>query len=688
MADRDVAQDTYQHYRFCYDNGHRQFLAKAKRCFDFWNGEQWDAHDKAKRDRERRPALTFNMIEALVRSMVGVQRALRNDVRFVPTASAGMEDARVRDALWLHIQNQNSFEFLEMDVFTKGLIFSRAYYDVRMSYEHSFQGNVQITSPRSQDVVLDPSADAYDSSAWPRVITRRWISNNDVSDLYGDEIARQVLGRIAPSFFDFEDTFMAQQMGQLTYFATGVDGPIDSKTVRAHLLLDHQYFITRMRDVFVDMQTGDFKEIPEGWDRERIGRVLEAAPGLNVAKRRVRAIQWDVMVDDIVAHSAISPYDHFTIVPYFPSWIDGVARGAVEGMLDPQMMYNKITSNEIEVVSSMANSGYKVKAGSLKNMTIPEMEAKGAQPGVVFELADIGDLDKLQPNQVPQGYDRLSFKAEAMLGNIAGLSRAGRGMAREDMSGNAILENQANQEINFAGWLANLHRTKQLVATRVLDLVSAHYSETRTLLINRGTAMAPSIEEMQINAPAPEGTVVNDITKGRYTTVLVPSPSRTAMSEQDFDLLLRLRTEVGVQIPDAMLIELSPAANKGQIIQMLKQDSNEAAERERQLQEQIQQLEMQLAQAKIEKERGAAQLNVARAEKFAGEAGRDPDAAWERVETQRIQSHERLQRIKQGQDIEKHRDNVATKLTDISMRAKQSANKPPSAGKPKPKGAK
>lgn len=687
MTDRDVAQDTYQHYRFCYDNGHKQFLAKAKRCFDFWNGEQWDAHDKAKRDRERRPALTFNMVEALVRSMVGVQRALRNDVRFVPASEAAMEDARVRDALWLHIQNQNKFEFLEMDVFTKGLIFSRAYYDVRMSYEHSFQGNVIITSPRSQDVVLDPSADEYDSSSWPRVITRRWVSNNDVADLYGKEIAREIYGRTAPTFFDFEDTFMAQQMGQLTYFATGIDGPIDSKSVRAHLLVDHQHFLTRMREVFVDMETGDFKEIPEGWDRARISRVLEITPGLNVAKRRVRAIQWDVVVDDTLAHSQLSPYDHFTIVPYFPSWLDGVSRGAVEGMLDPQLMYNKITSNEIEVVSSMANSGYKVKAGSLKNMTIQEMEAKGAQPGVVFELADVNDLDKLQPNQVPQGYDRLSFKAEAMLGNISGLSRAGRGMAREDMSGNAILENQANQEINFAGWLANLHRTKLMVASRVIDLVAAHYSETRTLLINRGTAMSPSIEEVKINEPTAEGAVINDITKGRYTTVLVPSPSRTSMSEQDFDLLLRLRTEVGVQIPDAMLIELSPAANKGQIIQMLTQDSNEAAERERQLQEQIQQLEMQLAEAKIEKERGAAQLNMARAQKFAGEAGRDPDAAWERVESQRIASSERVQRMKMGQDLNKHRDNVATKLTDISVRAKQAEKKTQSAGKPKPKGA-
>jgi len=687
MSDRDVANDTYQHYRFCYDNGHKQFLAKAKRCFDFWNGEQWDAFDKAKRDRERRPALTFNMVESLVRSMVGVQRALRNDVRFVPTASAGMEDARVRDALWMHIQNQNKFEFLEMDVFTKGLIFSRAYYDIRMSYEHSFQGNVAITSPRSQDVILDPSADAYDSDSWPRVITRRWISNNDVSDLYGKDIAESVRGNIAPAYFDFEDTFMAQQMGQLSYFAAGVDGPIDSRTIRAHLLLDHQYFITRMRDVFVDVETGDFKEVPEGWDRERVGRVLENTPGINVAKRRVRAIQWDVMVDDVVAHTSLSPYDHFTTVPYFPSWIDGVARGAVEGMLDPQMMYNKITSNEIEVVSSMANSGYKVKSGSLKNMTMEEMETRGAQPGAIFELADVGDLEKLQPNQVPQGYDRLSFKAEAMLGNISGMSRAGRGMAREDMSGNAILENQANQEINFAGWLANLHRSKQLVATRALELVSAHYSETRTILINRGTALSPSIEELSINQPTAEGGMVNDITKGRYTTVLVPSPSRTSMSEQDFDLLLRLRTEVGIQIPDSMLIELSPAANKGQIIQMLTEDSNEAAAREQALQEQIQQLEMQLAEAKIEKERGAAQLNVARAQKFAGEAGRDPDAAWERVESQRIASGERVQRMKMGQDLNKHRDNVATKLTDISVRARQAAKKTPSAGKPKPKGA-
>lgn len=642
-TDYETARSQYESYRYCYDNGHDAFIKKASQCFNFWNGEQWDPITKAKLTREGRPALTFNVIESLVRSMKGIQRALRNDVRYMPVHDANAEAARVRDSIWLHTQNQNSFDFLETDLYEKGLIVSRSYLDVRMSYDESLQGWVTIRPRRSQDVVLDPSVDEYDPDTWPQVFTRRWVSYNDLRNMYGKDKADAVGLAEIPSWYDYEDLFMAQQMGQMPYYHHASLAGRDLENLRAHLLLERQYFTMKRKELFVDLKTGDWSEIPEDWDRNRIAHVLQQVPDLGTMHRDVKTIRWEVTCEDEVMHAEDSVFKHFTTVPYFPTFVDGITKGAVESLIDPQQLYNKITSSELHIISTTANSGYKLKTGSLKNMTVEELEANGAKAGFVAELADVNDLEKIQPNQTPQGHDRLSFKADQIMRSLSGVSNQARGFAREDVAGEAILANQAAQDINFAGFLSNLHRTKQLVARNVLDIAQAHYTETRTLLINRGTAFVPKVDEVTINQMTAEGAVLNDVTRGKFSTVLVPSPSRTTMSEEDFGLLLKLRTEVGIAIPDSMLIELSPASNKAEIIQMLSggPDSNERQRQAEELAAQQQQVEAEKSMAAAENSRANATLAQARAEKFAVEAASDPDASFERIEMTRMEMDDR-----------------------------------------------
>lgn len=673
-TDYDIARAQYENYRYCYDNGHDKWVALAGKCFGFWSGEQWDAAVKAQLAREGRPALTLNVIRSLIRSAKGVQRALRNDVRFTPVYDATLESARVQDAIWLHTQNQNNFEFLETEVYEKGMIMGRAYYDIRASYDESIHGDVIIRTRRSQDVILDPSNDTYDSDGWPQVITRRWVSHDDLHNLYGKEKADAIGFNGIPAWYDYEDRFMSQQMGRMPYYQRELMG--DTTKVRGYLLVDRQYFVIKNKDVFVDMRTGDVSEIPETWDHNRISRVLSQVEGLGTMKRKMKTVRWDVTCEMETLHSEDSPYKHFTIVPYFPDFIDGITSGAVEDLLDPQEMFNKITSQELHIINSTANGGYKIKRGALQNMTLKELEEIGSKTGVVVELDEIANMEKLTPNQTPQGHDRLSFKADQIMRSLSGVPDSGRGFARDDASGSKVLQDQAGQEVNFAGYLGNLHRTKQLVARNVLDIVQAHYTEERTILINRGTTLVPEMESIEINTRTPEEETLNDVTRGRYNTVLVPSPSRTAMSEADFDLLMRMRTEVGIAIPDAMMIELSPAVNKSQIIAKLAGDSNEREAAEAEAEQQQRQLEMEKAAATARKEEGAAMLNQARAEKAAIEAASDPDASYERVENARIEANRERDRERLELDYArlagaegKNKQDAALRLTEIGMKS-------------------
>jgi hypothetical protein len=672
-TDFDTARSQYEMYRFCYDNGHDAWVRKARQCFDFWNSKQWDPAVKARLEREGRPALTLNVIESLIRAMKGMQRALRNDVRFAPTQDATIGSAQVHDAIWLHTQNENNYEFRETEMYEKGLIMSRAYVDVRVSYDASTQGDIVLRGRRSQDVILDPSIEDYDPDEWPRVFTRRWVSHNDIRDLFGKDAAEACGYSSMPAWLDYEDVFLAQQMGSLPYYAAGA---MDPDAVRGLLLLDHQYFVTKNKDVFIDVDTGDFSEVPETWDRNRVSHVLQQTPGLITMKRKVKTVRWDVTCEGQTLHSEDSPYKHFTIVPFFPTFVDGVTKGAVEDLIDPQQLYNKITSSELHIISTTANSGYKLKHGSLKNMSVEQLEERGSKAGFIAELADVQDLEKIQPNQTPQGHDRLSFKADQIMRQLAGVPDSGRGFARDDASGSKVMQDQAAQDINCAGWLSNLHRTKQLVAMRVLDCAQAHYTETRTIMINRGTALVPNVDTVTINQPTDEGKMLNDVTRGKYSTVLVPAPSRTTMAEGDFQLLVSLREKIGIAIPDSMLIELSPAANKSQIIQAIGggPDSNDRQRQAEELAAQQQAIDQQKATAIAQKEESAARLNQARAEKASVEAASDPDASYERVENARIASeHENnqakleLQRRTLDETRRKNTQDAAIRMAELDI---------------------
>lgn len=636
--DAGIAQENYENYRFCYDNGHNEWVQVARRCFDFWRSKQWDIADRARLEAAGRPALTFNVVSSLLRVMKGLQRALRNDVRFTPTQDATAADAAVRDALWLDIQRQNTLDFVESEVWERGILMGRGYYECRVNFDENLRGNVVIKARRSQDVVLDPAIDSYDTDDWPQVFTRRWVNKRDVERIAGKAAADELSYFTVPTWYAYEDQFMAQKLGHLPQYLWR--GTPDPELVRAFLLLDRQYFDLVRKEVFIDTQTGDTSPIPATWDRNRIAQILQMTPGLSTIKRKVKVLHWRVTCEGQVLHDTESPYHRMTIVPFFPEMCEGVSKGFVEDMCDAQMLYNKVTSQELHIINTTANSGYKVKQNALRNMTVEELELSGAKTGLVVELDDINNLEKLTPNQVPPAHDRLSFKADAIMRSLSGVSDQTRGFAREDVAGEAILANQAASDLNFASALANLHRTKEMLARFAMDLVSDYYTETRTLLINHGSAFRPQIQSLTINQPTPEGDVLNDVTEGRYSTYLVPSPTRTTVSDSEFEEMFKLRKELGVQIPDAVLVELSNAPNKGQIIQQMQGDAGQQQQQVLAQQQQQSQLEMQLTQAKVAKEQSAAQLNSARAAKAAGEAGKDPDAAYERVEMARIDAQQ------------------------------------------------
>src|SRR5262249_54119620 len=148
---------------------------------------------------------------------------------------------------------------------------------------------------------------------------------------------------------------------------------------------------------FVDMVHGDTRVVPANWSREQTERVA-ARYGLGVAKLQTEQVHWLVTADSVVLHDAISPYNRLTVIPYFPFFRRGNTIGLVENIISPQEVLNKTVSQELHILNTTANSGYKVRANALRNMDIEDLEQRGGETGIVIELDDINALEKIEPN--------------------------------------------------------------------------------------------------------------------------------------------------------------------------------------------------------------------------------------------------------------------------------------------------
>jgi len=608
----DLAKKIWTRYAWARDNGHAKYVEKAEKCDRFFQGDQWDPTDKARLELVRRPALTINKIMPTISNVMGEQINSRAETSFRPRSGAPAETADVLNKVYKQIMDNNQMAWKRSDMFADGVITSRGFLDVRIAYDDSMQGEVRIEQLNPKNVIIDPDGEDYDPDTWGEVFTTKWVTADDIAVLYNKADAELLRNRDQSYFPYGYDSIQAFRDRFGDRFNPMYTGDYDNSNVMRNIrIIDRQYRELDRQKHFVS-QDGDMRPIPEEFDRNRIALFVDKF-GFQVTTKLVRRIKWTVIADSVVLHDDWSPYKHFTTVPFFPHFRRGSTIGLVENLLGSQELLNKVTSQELHVVNTTANSGYKVKAGALSNMTVEELEEKGAQTGIVIEVNGDPDKDvqKIAPNQVPQGLDRISYKAEENIKTISGVSDSMQGMDRADVAAKAIQQKRQAGTTNLVKPLDNLSRTDYILARNVLDLVQEFYTEERLMTITHDQATGDT-ETFTINQVTPEGQVLNDLTLGEYDVVITSVPARETLEDSQFDQAVSMR-ELGVQLPDSVLIDSSRLMNKKDIIkQMQAQSQSPEAQAQQQLQQRTQAAEASKVEAEAAQKHADAGLKQAK----------------------------------------------------------------------------
>ena len=689
--EEEITRTQWARYERARDNGHLDYVDMALKCDEYYQGDQWDPDDAAALENAGRPALTINTILPTINTILGEQSTRRADIQFKPRRGGDEAVAHTLNKLYMQIADNNKLDWVEQQVFSDGLIMDgRGYFDVRMDFSDHVEGEIRITAKDPLDILIDPDAKDADPKTWNEVFESKWMTLDEIEELYGKDKAERLLFvaengmSFGPDSVEYQETRFGDTETNDDYFGAGVPGDEEYRNVKALRVIERQHKKLTRVEFFVDPNTGDQRQAPDAWTEAKVKKFAKKHE-LSVMSKVIRKVRWTVTCDKVVLHDDWSPYNQFTLVPFFCYFRRGRPFGAIRNLLSPQEQLNKIASQELHIVNTTANSGWMVESGSLVGMTADDLEEHGAETGLVLEYArGTNPPQKIGANQIPTGLDRIAQKAAANIKTISGVNDSMLGTDSAEVSGIAIQAKQNRGAIMIQVPLDNLRKTRQYLAEQILNLIQTFYTEERVIQVtNEQDPMKPR-EEMIVNEVSPEGEIINNLMVGEYDVVVSTAPARDSFDEVQFAEAINLR-QVGVAVPDDAIIEYSHLARKGELAKRIRAltgqepptpEQAEAMQQQQKIQMAQIQLEIAKQEAEVKKIQSEAALNIAKVQET---AEIDPQMRVAELEAKIAMNEQQLElrrqlsaatnQIRQGQA----ETSAATKIATTAMQTARNA---------------
>jgi hypothetical protein len=574
----DKARSVWERYEFMLDNGHLDYTKQFDEDEGFYLGDgQWSKSDKDALTAESRPCETINQILPKINNLVGEQINTRTEISAKPRDTIGdPKTASTITKVFKQIQQSNRMKDLITDVVEDGFISGRGFLDFTVEFKTPGQpGDIKCKRKHPKTILIDPYGDSYDPEDWADFIESRFMSYNDIRALFGkakaDGIGAKAIGST-------DTTYGMDSIRPYGFGGENLKGARigDNEAVRALPIIRvnaRQVKEWTNTKWFLDPRTRDTSQIPYDWDEDRINFVAQNAGQLVITlpQKRVKHI---IAADNVLLFDEWSIYRTFTIVPFFPMFRWGRPLGVVENLKGPQRVVNKMSSQQLHILNTTANGGWIVEDDSLVNLTVDELKRWGSKTGlVIVHKKGSAPPAKIQPNQISQGMDRLEFLAKQNIKEISTVNDSRLGDDREDVAAKAIVAKQQRGAVNSARYNANEERTQWMCGRKMLELAQDFYTEERVLRITGQDPVSnvTQTEDVPINQPQSDGSILNDLSIGEYDIIITSTPAKDNLQETQFDEAARMR-EMGVQLPDSVLIRNSALENKEEIAQAMAED--------------------------------------------------------------------------------------------------------------------
>jgi len=507
-------------------------------------------------------------------------------------------------------------------------------------------GSIRVDNCAHNAFLIDPYFRKKDLSDCNGIWRRSYLNRREVLSLLPDHYDR-VMALPAKDDRDGKFNYMPE-----SYNA----GP---KNLLAY---DEFYYRDyRSQKMLVDTVTGETMEWRSD-DEDALKEYLKFYPRVSVIESEVPTVRMAVVVQGAVMYDGANTMgtDKYPFVPVFGYYNPQMSeypwriQGVVRGLRDSQYLYNRRKVIELDILESQINSGFKYKIDSLVNPKDVFLSGQGR--GLALkQTALMTDVEQIMPPQIPPSMIQLSELLGREIQEISGVNEELLGSATDEKAGILSMLRQGAGLTTLQILFDQLDRSQKLLGGLMLDVIQSNFTPGKV----------ENIIEQQ-----PTDQFYNKAF-GKYDAAVEEGINTTTQRQMQFAQLLHLK-EVGVAIPDDVILEATTLQNKKELVESVMQQQQEEAELEKmQLQ-----TEMAKAHAEIElsKARTVADQGLG-VERFSRVQENEALAVERRAEAEKDRTQGVLNIVKALQEIETIDIQQLEKLVQLSrlLAAQESA---------------
>jgi hypothetical protein len=542
------------------------FYAEAYRDQSYYLSNQWSPQEIQFLNNQGRSSYTYNMCMRMINLIEGIQRQNRLATKAFPIENSSDRTAEIlSDAIQYTMTKGGGYDMLSTgfkDAMVTGISWISPWIDYR---DDPINGEIKYNLSHWNDTIWDPffyNQDLSDCSFFAR---RKYLSRSAVISLLPDK--EEEILRLSYGTRDNKFTY-------IPYVRQGALNKLMSYT---------EYWCKKwaVRDVIVDMTSGETME----WNgpKDRINAILSMHPNLRKMRKPCQQVELGIIVENQLLYYGRDPYglDDYGFCPIFavyePSYdlFQWKMQSLIRLIRDPQTELNKRRSKMVDILDSSLNSGWILKTNALTNN---QSAYKSGQGQVMFAKPETNidtDIKRIDPPIIPEGHFALMEQFMDDIPNILGINPEMLGMPENDKVETAAM--LAKMRVN-AGLISlrrlfdNLSITQKMLGEKTMKLIQKNYSAEKVKLITK-------------KEPTPE---FFSSLFSRYDIVIEEGALTDTQRQNNFLSLMSLR-QIGINIPDSMLIENANVHDKDKLNEIL---DAQAKQQEDMLNKQ-QQLEME-----------------------------------------------------------------------------------------------
>ena len=533
----------------------QSFWVEADIDTRFWSGEVslfQELYPNLPANRRR--MFNFNRLRRICNMISGHQRRTRKSMIAVPVEGSDQVTADQFSKILVHASNTQGILETISDAFEGSLITGMNLLHVWLDFrDDPLSGTLRVDKCDYNSFLIDPYFRKSDLSDCNGLWKRSYLTKKEVISLmpqYADEIAglsTQEMSR------DAKFQYMPESYG-FSY---------------KNLLMYDEFFYRdyRSTQILTDVQTGETLEWRFG-DESKLKEYLSLYPTVRVERVNIPTVKQAIVVQGKVLYDGpnnlgIDEYPFVPVLTYYNPQIPYYylrIQGIIRDLRDSQYLYSRRKVIELDILESQINSGWVYKENSLINPKDIFLSGQGRGLALKQE-AQMTDVQPIVPPQIPPSMFQLSESLSREILEVSGVNEELLGSANDDKAGVLAMLRQGAGLTTLQPLFDKLDFAQKLLGKIIIKTVQNNYTPGK-------------IKRILNEEPSPEFYNRNF---GNYDCVIEDGLNTATQKQMQFAQLLQMK-EIGIAIPDDLLIDSAPLQNKNELIEAVKQAQEQMAQ--------------------------------------------------------------------------------------------------------------